>query len=623
MTVPHLLLVSTDGFLSDPAVLIAGMVVLAVGINWLAVRTGIPSILTYLVAGFLLGPVLGVLNPDDLLGNVLLPAVSLAVGVILFEGGLSLRLREIQGHARVIWLLVTVGVLVTWAVGWGATMLFTDLSPALSLLLGAILVVSGPTVIGPLLSHVRPDRPVGPILKWGSILVDPIGVLVAVITFDVLLIGAGTASPQSVAGEVGLFVLVGVAVGVVFAFALVVALRRHWIPEQLLSLVGLSTALLAFVIANSLVTEAGLLATPTLGMILANQRLARTEQILHFSEAIRVMLIGVLFIVLSARIGGDQLTLIGPGAVGILAALVLIARPLTSILSTLGTSLSWRHRVLIGSVAPRGIVAASIVSVFALELENEGVAGAEQLTPLVFAVIVGTVILYGLGMAPIARGLGLAKRRQEGVLIIGASRVERTIASALVDQEIPVLLATTNRGDEYRARMAGLETHYGNVLIEDVDLELDLSGIGRVMALTPNDDVNTLAVTRFLGIFGRAQTYQVAPGRVPAGIDSSATTHLAGRLLFDAEAGYEKLSGLVRAGAAIRKTSITEDFTVKDFRATHPEAVPLFAIKPNKRLFVVTAGEGDPFRTIGEGDTILSLVELPAPAPPPPVRSKP
>jgi hypothetical protein len=344
-------------------------------------------------------------------------------------------------------------------------------------------------------------------------------------------------------------------------------------------------------------------------MILANHRRVSTEQILHFSETIRVLLIGVLFIVLSARVGGDQLSLIGAGALGILTALIIVARPLASMLATLGTTLSWRHRVLIGAVAPRGIVAASIASVFALELEAEGVGGAEKLTPLVFAVIVGTVVVYGLGMAPIARWLGLAKRRQEGVLIIGAGTLERAIGAALVEQGLPVLLATTNRRDQYRARMAGLETHYGNVLVEDVDLELDLSGIGRVLSLTPNDDVNTLAVTRFTGIFGRAQTYQLAPGRVPAGIDSSAATHLAGRLLFDGEANYERLSKLIRAGASIRSTSITPEFTVNDFRAINLEAVPLFVIKPNRRLVVITGGDGDPFRGIGESDTILSLME--------------
>jgi NhaP-type Na+/H+ or K+/H+ antiporter len=608
VSAPILAVTSTTGFLSDPAALFAGIVVLAVGLNWLAVRSGVPSILLYLLTGFLAGPVLGILNPDELLGDLLLPLVSLAVGVILFEGGLSLRLREIKGHARVIWLLVTVGVLVTWAVGYVAALLFTDLSPGLALLLGAILVVSGPTVIGPLLSHVRPDRPVGPILKWESILVDPIGVLLAVVTFDVLLIGAGT-SAGSVAGEVGLFLLVGVAVGLILGFGLIVALRRHWVPEQLLSLVGVGTALIGFVIANSLVTEAGLLATPTIGMVLANHRRVSTEQILHFSETIRVLLIGVLFIVLSARIGGDQLGLIGIGAVGILAALVLVARPIAAMVSTLGTTLSWRHRALLGAVAPRGIVAASIASVFALELEAQGVAGAEKLTPLVFAVIVGTVVIYGLGMAPIARTLGLAKKRQEGVLIIGSGRLERVIGAALVEQDFPVLLATTNRRDEYRARMAGLETHYGNVLVEDIDLELDLSGLGRVLSLTPNDDVNTLAVTRFAGVFGRAQTYQLAPGRVPAGIDSSATTHLAGRLLFDNEASYERLSKLVRAGATIGSTSITPEFTVADFRAINLEAVPLFVVKPNRRLVVITAGDGDPYRTIGEGDKILALME--------------
>lgn len=602
----HLALASTVGILDDPSVLFAGTVVLAVGLNWLSVRTGIPSILFYLLAGFLLGPVLDVLRPDELLGDLLLPLVSLAVGVILFEGGLSLRLREIHGHARVIWLLVTAGVLVTWAVGWGAALLFTDLSTGLALLLGAILVVSGPTVIAPLLSHVRPDRPVGPILKWESILVDPIGVLLAVVTFDVLLIGAG-ASALSIAGEVGLFLLVGVAIGLVFAVALIFALRRHWVPEQLVSLVGLGAALVGFVMANRLVPEAGLLATPTIGMVMANSRRVSTEQILHFSETIRVLLIGVLFIVLSARIGADQLSLIGAGAVGILAALIIVARPLAAMLSTLGTTLSWRHRTLIGTVAPRGIVAASIASVFALELEAQGVAGAEKLTPLVFAIIVGTVIIYGLGMAPIARALGLARRRQEGVLIIGAGRLERTIAAALVEQNVPVLLATINRRDEYRARMAGLETHYGNVLVEDIDLELDLSGIGRVLSLTPNDDVNTLAATRFAGIFGRAQTYQLAPGRAPAGIDSSAATHLAGRLLFGAEVGYERLSKLLRSGASIRHTAITAEFTVDDLRAAGENSVPLFVIKPNRRLVAITSEDGDPYRAISEGDTVLSL----------------
>jgi hypothetical protein len=194
-------------------------------------------------------------------------------------------------------------------------------------------------------------------------------------------------------------------------------------------------------------------------------------------------------------------------------------------------------------------------------------------------------------------------------LIIGAGRLERVVAAALLDAEVPVLLATTNRRDEYRARMAGVPTHYGNVLVEDVDLELDLSGIGRILALTPNDDVNTLAVTRFVGLFGRAETYQLAPGRVPAGVDSSAATHLAGRLLFDQDANYEKLSSLVRAGATIGRTSITPEFTVDHFRAANPEAIPLFVLKPNRRLQIITTAGDDPWRNVGENDTILALME--------------
>jgi len=593
----------------EPVVQLAGIVLLAVAAQWVGARLRIPSILLLLVTGFLIGPVFGILDPDELFGDLLAPTVALAVGLILFEGGLSLRLREMAGQQRVLWLLVTVGVLITWAIAAGIVLIFTDLPTGIAILIGSILVVSGPTVVGPLLNQVRPSRSVASILKWESIFIDPVGALLAVLTFEVLLVDR-VLDPNigEVVWEVVKFIVAGGLVGVGLGILSIVALRRHWVPEHLLSLFGVSAALLAFVVADHFAAESGLLATTILGLVLANHRQIRTEQIVRFSEIIRVLLIGVLFIVLSARLDLDQLDLNLAAAVAIILGLVLVARPLAVMVATWRSKLDWRERVLIGSVAPRGIVAASIASVFALELQAEGVVGAEEITPLVFAVIVGTVVIYGLGMAPLARGLGLAERHQEGALILGAGVVERAIGRALAAAGVTVVVATTNRRDHYQARMEELRSFYGNLLDRDVELDLDLSGIGRLLALTPNDDVNTLASAHFAEGFGGAYVYQLHPARVPAGIDSNPAADLGGRFLFGSELDYESLLHALDQGGQIRRTTLSDEYTLEDFTASSEGATPLFIVRSGGRLSIILSGESDPLAGAGNGDTIIALV---------------
>lgn len=595
--------------IEDPIFQLSGVVVLAFAVTWLGERARVPVILPLLVTGFLVGPIFGLVNPDELLGDLLAPAVSIAVGLILFEGGLSLRLREMEGQQRVLWLLVTVGVLITWAIGAVVTSVFTDLSRGMAVLTGSILVVSGPTVIGPLLTLVRPSRSVASILKWESIVIDPIGALLAVITFEVLLLGGAQNAPSGgILADMTQFTLVGLVVGAFIAFAASEALRRHWVPEHLQPLFGLSIALLAFMIANSLAAESGLLATTVLGFTLANQNRARTEQIVQFSEVVRVLLIGVLFIILSARLTTEQLRIDAPGAIALILALVLVARPLAAAVATWRSRLTWQERVLLGGVAPRGIVAASIASVFALELQHEGVAGAEELTPLVFAVIVGTVVIYGLGMGPLARRLSLAERHQEGCLILGAGSVERAVGDALADSGVAVVMATTNRQDHYEARMAGRRAFYGNVLARDVDLDLDLAGIGRLLALTPNDDVNTLASTRFAPTFGGAETFQLAPRQLATGIGSDPALEFGGRQLFGTDWNYAALAHFLEEGGEVRKIKLGSDAPIADSQLASPELVAvLFVVKPNGRVQVIVSDNSEPLRDVGPGDTVIAL----------------
>jgi hypothetical protein len=464
-----------------------------------------------------------------------------------------------------------------------------------------------------LLTFVRPSRSVASILKWESIFIDPIGVLIAVVAFEVVLVGgASNASLGLVIGDVAKFLLAGAGVAAIFAIAAIEALRRHWVPEHLLPLFGLSTALMAFTVANILAAESGLLATSILGLALANHKTVRTERIVQFSEVLRVLLIGVLFIVLSARLTTEQLGIDLPGAIALVLGLVLVARPLAVAAATWRSKLTWQERVLLGGVAPRGIVAASIASVFALELQHRGVAGAEELTPLVFAVIVATVAIYGFGMGPLARRLGQAERHQEGMLIVGAGLVERAIADALADSDVAVVMATTNRQDHYEARMAGRRTFYGNVLDRDLDLELDLSGIGRLLALTPNDDVNTLASTRFASTFGGAETYQLPPRRQSTGIASDPATDFGGRQLFGPDWSYSVLAHFLEGTGEVRRLKLSSDPEIFETQLASTEFTAiLFTVKPTGRVQVMVSDNAEPLRSIAPGDTVIALMSEP------------
>jgi NhaP-type Na+/H+ or K+/H+ antiporter len=597
---------STHGVLrvNDPVFQITAVVALAVAASWLAARINIPSIVLLLTVGVVAGAGLRILDPDALAGDLLTPVVSMAVGLILFEGGLSLRFREIRDDQHVVFLLVTAGVAITWISGTAASIFFLDAPRGIAVLLGAILVVSGPTVVGPILRSVQPSRSVASILKWESILIDPVGAMLAVVTFEVVLVGA-TTSTSDVFREAGMFVLAGLVAGLLVAFPTGWSIERHLIPERLVPLVGIAAALIAFALADLVASESGLLATTVLGLVLANNPRWRVEPLIHFSGIVQTLLVGVVFILLSARLTRDQLTDISVGVIGLVVILVLVARPLSVAVSTIRSTLKVRERVFVAAVAPRGIVAAAVASVFALELEEAAVDGNDLLTPVTFAVVVVTVLLYGLGAGPLARRLGLAEPSREGALIVGAGPVEREIGRALTDAGIPVLFASTNRRDETAARMAGNRTYYGNLIEKEVPWDLDLSGIGRLLAVTPNDEVNTLAARRFAEVFGQGDTYQLAATPAGPGIEGS-VADIGGRTLFDRDLTYDELRRRLDEGTGIRRTTLSDEFTIEDLaEASTGGAKVLFAISGD-RLLVGAADASRPLADrVQPGDTVL------------------
>lgn len=561
---------------------LATVVVCGVLANWISWRLRLPSILLLLFTGFLLGPITGVLHPDDLLGDLLMPVVSLSVGLILYEGGLSLRLAELRDGGTEIRNLVTIGAAVTWIGVVGAALWLLKMDIQLASLLGAVLIVTGPTVIGPLLRHIRPVGAVGPILKWEGIVIDPIGATLAVLIFEAILIQQSEAVPLVMIWGVIRTFAVGASLGLVGAAILVLLLRRHWLPDLLQNPMSIVLALAAFTAADLLQPEAGLLAVTIMGLAVGNQKLVPIGHILEFKETLRVLLIGSLFILLSARLRLEALLGLGVGGVLFVLALVLIVRPAAVFLATLRSGLSLRQRLFLAWMAPRGIVAAAVSSVFALRLAEAGIPGAEALVPVTFGVIVGTVAVYGLTAAPVARWLGVALSDPQGLLIVGAHAWARDLAQAVQGQGLRALMVDTNEEHVSLAHGAGLEATQANVLDEDLDEALDLGGIGYLMACTPNAEVNALAALHFRDTFGRSAVYQLPPPRpttIPKG--------LRGRFAFSSQLTFDGLSTLVGAGAVIEVIPHRRDHP-SDPGKGEGNLIPLLAISPQKRLTIVT-----------------------------------
>jgi NhaP-type Na+/H+ or K+/H+ antiporter len=436
---------------------LASILLLGIGAQWLAWRLRLPSILLLLLVGLAAGPLSGnrLLDPDELFGDSLLPFVSLAVATILLEGGLTLRFRKLRGAGRAVTQLVVVGVPVTWALATLAARWTLGMEWRLALLLGAILVVTGPTVILPLLRHIRPRGAAGSLVRWEGIVTDPIGAVLAVLVFQGMFLAGRQATAEAVLGLLKAL-LAGGAAGVLGAGLLVLLLRRRLVPDYLHSGVALAIAIGAFLASNAVQHESGLLAVTLMGVALANQELAHVEHIIEFKENLRVLLISTLFILLAARLPIEEFREFDLHNLLFVAVLIVVVRPITIYLGTLGAGLTWRERAFAAWMAPRGIVAAAVASVFALDLAQAGYPDPDRLVSSVFAVILVTVTLYGLTAGPLARRLGLSEENPRGVLVLGAHSWARELAKVLASAGIEVLLVDANRREVRAARMAGL-----------------------------------------------------------------------------------------------------------------------------------------------------------------------
>jgi len=590
-----------------PLIGLAGIVVIGIAAQWLSWRLRLPAIFLLLLAGFVAGGVTGWIDPDELLGAALFPIVSLSVAIILFEGGLSLDIAELAKIGRVVRNLASIGVVATWVLSAVAARFLLGFDWPLSALLGAILVVTGPTVIIPLLRHIRPTAKLGSAIRWEAIVNDPTGAILAVLVFNAIVVGEGqegiTAAVLGVVKALG----AGGALGLAGAGLIVLLLKRYWVPDFLQSPVTLAVVMVVFSLADLVLSESGLLAVTVMGSALASQNVVTVRHIVEFKENLRVLLISALFVILAARLPISDPAYSDPGSLLFLAVLILVVRPASVALSTIGTFLTWRERIFLGFMAPRGIVAAAIASIFSLELMELGYPGAEKLAPVMFLVIVGTVALYGLGAGRVARWLGVATPNPQGMLLLGASGWVRAVAQALKAEGVDVTLVDSNRKNVAQARQDGLEAKCDNILAEYAFEDLELDGIGRFLALTPNDEVNSLATVHASDIFERSNVYQLAPeGADEGGRLTEMPAHLQGRILFDAVATYAEITKRFAQGATIKRTGLTDEFGFDEFVEHYRgAALPLFVVTEAGKLRVLEAQRKVPVKA---GQTIISLV---------------
>ena len=589
---------------------LAGIIILGIFAQWFAWRVKVPAILPLIVIGLLVGPLSTLFTPDgsklispifqvpedpDSLGRGLFPGeslfyfVSLAIGIILFEGGLTLQFREVRETQRSILRLISIGSFITFVGGGLAAHFIMGLGWSVSFLFAALIIVTGPTVIAPILQNIPLNRNVGTVLKWEGILIDPLGALAAVLVFEFI---SSTDHSIGFTGEAlrtfVQIVIYGGTLGFLAGYALFHIIKRELVPHYLLNVFILAYVLFVFVLSDQLAHESGLLAVVVMGLVLANKDVPRIKEILSFKESLSVLLISILFILLAANMNMSELRLLTEDwrPLALFGFVILVLRPLSVFVSTARGNLSMSEKLFISWVGPRGIVAAGIASLFGLKLAADGVPGAEYITPLVFMIVLGTVLINATTARLVARLLKVIQDTSSGVLILGANDFAITIGEYLKEQGREVFLVDSNDSNIRRARDKGLRGIVGNIYNSDLSDEYDLLDVGYMLALTGSNDVNEYAIRRYEDIFGERGAYRLITAdemKQPGSTEDA--DHI-----FSHSDDFINLSEAHREAATVHERDLYSQQELNDLlRAAQEEkySVPLFVKSPDGQLHTI------------------------------------
>ncbi len=560
---------------SDPLYLLAGLLAIGVVAQLVATRLRIPAIVLLLATGLVLGPLLGVLDPDELLGDLLGPFVSLAVGLVLFEGGLSLRVVEAKRLGAPLWWLVFGQLVITFVVGTLLARWVAGFTWATSAVVAAILTVTGPTVIKPMLRQARLARRPSQLLKWESIVNDPLGALLAVVALEVAIT---VTRPESVSEPwwiIPLSILAAAAGGALAAWLFGRAMDTGVVPEHLKVPATFGGVVAVFAGGEALYHEAGLLAVTVMGVVLANVSSPNVESIRHFKDDVATILVSLLFLLLAASLSIEDLQSISLGMVLFAVAVLFVLRPLAVWLSLGATNVPWQEKLLIGWIAPRGVVAAAMGGALAPRLASAGFADADALVPMLFLVILATVVIHGLTVAPLARRLGIAARGEGGLLIVGAEPWTIDLALALRGAGAEVVIVDQDFRNVVRARMRGVEAVFGDVLSEDVVDELPVERLSWVLAATGDDSYNSLVCVSLSKLMGREHMLQLTESR---GDGAGGSKHLHGRRPWGDQGRFAAFAARYWSDRQFKSTALGDGYAWADFLAQDEPRIAVFAV---------------------------------------------
>ena len=598
---------------------LAGIIILGIIAQWMAWRLKLPAILPLILIGLIVGPIATLYTEDG--GKLIEPIwngtkglfpgeglyyfVSLAISIILFEGGLTLKRSEIKNVGPVITKLITVGSVVTFFGAGVAAHYIFELSWQLSFLFSALIIVTGPTVITPILRNIPLKKDVSAVLKWEGILIDPIGALVAVLVFEFISVGEGSAFTQTALIEFGKILLFGTTFGFTFAHALAFAIKKNLIPHYLMNVVSLSVVLLVFVESDLFAHESGLLAVVVMGMVLGNMNLPNLKELLYFKESLSVLLISILFILLAANINMSDLELLKTwNTAWLFLVVVFLIRPLGVLISTQGSGLKLNEKLFIGWVGPRGIVAAGIASLFGSKLLAKGEPGAEYITPLVFMIVLGTVLFNATTARLFAKLIGVFLTKSEGILIIGASKFSRLIGAYLKKNNRHVVLIDNNETNILKSKKLGLEALTANIYSDSLTDNIELNDVGYLMALTGNADINRFAINKFKNQFGENGSFRLVDSDEMNDPENNPKDGL-----FSHTDDFIKLAETARRFPAINEIEIKNaehynsliELTTKD-----EDIVPIFLKMPSGNLEIIPSFSNE-MEDIKEGSKLVYM----------------
>ncbi|NIY73125.1 sodium:proton antiporter [Marivivens donghaensis] len=557
---------------------------LGVGSQWLAWRLRLPAIVLMLAAGLIVGPATGIFDPSRDIGPLMSPMISVAVAIILFEGGMTLNKRSLSDAATGVRRLVFIGAPLGWLTSAIALHYAAGLDWETSAVFGGIMIVTGPTVIAPLLRTARLQKRPANLLQWEAILNDPIGALAAVLAFEFVVVRHSAAEADG--ATLGFILGLGFAIvfGLACGFGIAVAFRRAYVPEYMKVPVLFTVLLGCFAVSETLLHESGLLAVTLMGVVVANAKLQSYEELRRFKEHATILLVSGVFILLAANLDFDTLARLDWTALLFILSVILIARPLTVMTSLAFSGVPIKERVLVALTGPRGVVLVAVAGLFGERLQSMGLEDGALVGPLAFALVAATVVLHGFTLGPLARALGLSGSGAAGVIIVGGSRWTTALGEAVDRAGVPVLVADPNHVNLRLARTAGLPTFMGDILSEAAEDRLEWVGYQTVVAATDNDAYNTLVATDLGPEFGRNQTYQVQ--REKSEIANYTLPTTLGGMQFGPEKTRRALDDMIEEGWTFRVTKLSEEFTFEDWRNRRPDA---------HVIAYVPAGEGPVF----------------------------